>query len=83
MNKKTKIAKDENSIKQEASKKTPELKKKKKKLKKNISSGIAYVYSTFNNTIASIDENGNVISCHLLELKVLKVQENPHRTLLK
>ena len=27
MNKKTKIAKDENSIKQEASKKTPELKK--------------------------------------------------------
>ena len=29
MNKKTKIAKDENSIKQEASKKTPELKKKK------------------------------------------------------
>ena len=37
--------------------------KKKKKTKKNISSGIAYVYSTFNNTIISIaDENGNVIS---------------------
>ena len=37
--------------------------KKKKKIKKNISSGIAYVYSTFNNTIVSIaDENGNVIS---------------------
>ena len=37
--------------------------KKKKKVKKNISSGIAYVYSTFNNTIVSIaDENGNVIS---------------------
>ena len=37
--------------------------KKKKKIKKNISSGIAYVYSTFNNTIISIaDENGNVIS---------------------
>ena len=36
---------------------------KKKKLKKNISSGIAYVYSTFNNTIVSIaDESGNVIS---------------------
>ncbi len=63
MNKKTKIAKDENSTKQEAIKKTPELKKKKKKIKKNISSGIAYVYSTFNNTIVSIaDENGNVIS---------------------
>ena len=36
---------------------------KKKKSKKNISAGIAYVYSTFNNTIISIaDENGNVIS---------------------
>ena len=63
MNKKTKIAKDENSTKQEAVKKTPELKKKKKKIKKNISSGIAYVYSTFNNTIVSIaDTNGNVVS---------------------
>ena len=37
--------------------------KKKKKVKRNITSGIAYVYSTFNNTIISIaDENGNVIS---------------------
>ena len=37
--------------------------KKKKKVKRNISSGIAYVYSTFNNTIISIaDESGNVIS---------------------
>ena len=37
--------------------------KKKKKVKKNITSGIAYVYSTFNNTIISIaDEGGNVIS---------------------
>ena len=37
--------------------------KKKKKVKKNITSGIAYVYSTFNNTIISIaDESGNVIS---------------------
>ena len=37
--------------------------KKKKKVKRNISSGIAYVYSTFNNTIVSIaDENGNVVS---------------------
>ena len=37
--------------------------KKKKKVNKNITTGIAYVYSTFNNTIISIaDESGNVIS---------------------
>ena len=37
--------------------------KKKNKEKKNISSGIAFVNSTFNNTIISIaDENGNVVS---------------------
>ena len=37
--------------------------KKKKKIKRNITSGIAYVYSTFNNTIISIaDEGGNIIS---------------------
>jgi small subunit ribosomal protein S11 len=37
--------------------------KKKKKIKKNITSGIAYVYSTFNNTIISIaDECGNFLS---------------------
>ena len=36
---------------------------KKKKIKKNILNGIAYVQSTFNNTIISIaDSNGNVIS---------------------
>ena len=36
---------------------------KKKKVKKNITNGIAYVQSTFNNTIVSIaDTNGNVIS---------------------
>ena len=36
---------------------------KKKKIKKNITSGIAYVQSTFNNTIVSIaDTDGNVIS---------------------
>ena len=40
--------------------------KKKKKIKKNITSGIAYVYSTFNNTIISIaDENGNVVSWYV------------------
>ena len=37
--------------------------KKKNKEKRNISSGIAFVNSTFNNTIISIaDENGNVVS---------------------
>ena len=37
--------------------------KKKKKVKKNITSGIAYVYSTFNNTIITIaDQGGNVIA---------------------
>ena len=36
---------------------------KKKKIKKNITNGIAYVQSTFNNTIVSIaDTSGNVIS---------------------
>ena len=36
---------------------------KKKKIKKNISTGIAYVNSTFNNTIISIaDAHGNVIA---------------------
>ena len=36
---------------------------KKKKVKKNIINGIAYVQSTFNNTIVSIaDTSGNVIS---------------------
>ena len=36
---------------------------KKKKVKKNVLNGIAYVQSTFNNTIISIaDTNGNVIS---------------------
>ena len=36
---------------------------KKKKMKKNILNGIAYVQSTFNNTIVSIaDLNGNIVS---------------------
>ena len=36
---------------------------KKKKMKKNILTGIAYVQSTFNNTIVSIaDSSGNVVS---------------------
>ena len=37
--------------------------KPKKKIKRNIDSGIAYVYSTFNNTIISIaDDSGNIVS---------------------
>ena len=37
--------------------------KKKKKIKRSVTSGIAFVNSTFNNTIISIaDTNGNVIS---------------------
>ena len=36
---------------------------KKKKIKKNITNGVAFVQSTFNNTIVSIaDTNGNIIS---------------------
>tara|TARA_B110000438_G_C15800756_1_gene645044 strand:+ start:386 stop:835 length:450 start_codon:yes stop_codon:yes gene_type:complete len=63
MNKKT----DKTTKKVEAKKDTVSKKessfKKKKKIKKNITSGIAYVYSTFNNTIISIaDESGNIIS---------------------
>ena len=35
----------------------------KRKVKKNISSGVAHVHSSFNNTIVSItDEQGNLIS---------------------
>ena len=41
----------------------PKTKKVKKKVKKNISTGIAFVKATFNNTIISIaDDNGNVIA---------------------
>ena len=43
--------------------KTKKAYSKKKKIKKNILSGIAYVKSTFNNTIISIaDLNGNVLA---------------------
>ena len=60
--------KSEKQEKKNETKKTDTLKKessfkKKKKVKRNITSGIAYVYSTFNNTIISIaDESGNVVS---------------------
>ena len=43
--------------------KVPKVKKVKKKIKKNITTGIAFVQATFNNTIVSItDDSGNVIA---------------------
>ena len=62
MNKKSEKVEKKVEVKKVDSKKVSTFKKK-KKVKKNITSGIAYVYSTFNNTIISIaDESGNVIS---------------------
>jgi len=62
MNKKNEKKEKKDDLKKVEANKAPVVKKK-KKIKKNITSGIAYVYSTFNNTIISIaDENGNVIS---------------------
>ena len=50
-------------IKENQSKSKKSSYSKKKKNKKNILNGIAYVQSTFNNTIVTIaDTNGNVIS---------------------
>ncbi len=59
--------KDKTDTKEEIQEKPKSSKKssysKKKKAKKNILNGIAYVQSTFNNTIVSIaDTNGDVIS---------------------
>ena len=62
MNKKNEKVENKTEVKKVETKKVSSFKKK-KKIKKNITSGIAFVYSTFNNTIISIaDENGNVIS---------------------
>ena len=64
MNKKNiekKIEKKESSVEKEV--KPEKIVKKVKKIKKNITSGIAYVQATFNNTIVSItDDSGNVIA---------------------
>ena len=50
-------------VKSEKIEKIKEIKVVKKKIKKNITNGVAYVNATFNNTIVSIaDTNGNVIS---------------------
>ena len=52
----------EDSIK-EKSEKVIKTKKSKNKVKKNITSGIAFVSATFNNTIVSIsDDSGNIIA---------------------
>jgi len=58
---------DKKSAKKELDKdktiKPEKIVKKIKKIKKNITSGIAYVQATFNNTIVSItDDSGNVIA---------------------
>tara|TARA_B100001123_G_C15041497_1_gene919691 strand:+ start:327 stop:770 length:444 start_codon:yes stop_codon:yes gene_type:complete len=61
------MKKEKNEIKDQSQEKTKSVKKssysKKKKAKKNILNGVAYVQSTFNNTIVSIaDTDGNIIS---------------------
>ena len=61
------MAKNKETNKKDENKEQIEIKKssysKKKKIKKNIPNGIAYVQSSFNNTIVSIaDTQGNVIS---------------------
>ena len=62
MNKKNSKPENKEAVEKESPKKVSQFKKK-KKVKRNISSGIAFVNSTFNNTIISIaDETGNVIS---------------------
>ena len=52
-----------NELPNEKSEKVLKTKKVNKKIKKNITTGTAYVKATFNNTIITIaDDNGNVIS---------------------
>ena len=63
MNKKTEKKDKKKEKKKKKSYQKQNLKRKTKVKKKNISSGIAFVQSTFNNTIISIaDENGNVVA---------------------
>ena len=63
MSKSEKIEKKEQKIEKTEKKIIKSSYSKKKKIKKNILNGIAYVQSTFNNTIVSIaDTNGNVVS---------------------
>jgi len=62
-NKKTEQKVEKTEQKVEKIEKSSKPKKIKKKIKKNITSGIAFVTATFNNTIISIsDDSGNVIA---------------------
>ena len=71
MNKNTEKVKDKKIKVEEKIVKKPQ--KKKIKQKKNISSGIAFVNSTFNNTIISIaDEQGNVVAWSSAGMKGFK-----------
>ena len=55
--------KEKKETKNEKVEKTKKIKIIKKKIKKNITSGIAFVNATFNNTIVTIaDDSGNVIA---------------------
>ena len=63
MNKDKKIKSDQKEEEQKVKTIKKSSYSKKKKVKKNILNGIAYVQSTFNNTIVSIaDNHGNVVS---------------------
>ena len=63
MAKSDKIENNDQKVEKSSKKSAKSSYSKKKKVKKNILNGIAYVQSTFNNTIISIaDTNGNVIS---------------------
>ena len=76
MSKKNEKIEKKNEVKKVDAKK-PSVFKKKKKINKNITSGIAYVYSTFNNTIISLaDENETLFLGLLLEQKDSRVQES-------
>ncbi len=58
-----KVKAKSNDTKSDSSEKVIKTKKNKKKVKKNITTGIAFVKATFNNTIISItDDSGNVIA---------------------
>ena len=55
--------KKDSEKKEDKIEKVKKIKSTKKKIKKNITSGIAFVNATFNNTIVTItDDNGNVIA---------------------
>ena len=63
MSKVEKVENKDQNVEKSSKKSIKSTYSKKKKVKKNILNGIAYVQSTFNNTIISIaDTNGNVVS---------------------